>query len=402
MRWATRAGVHVDRAACAWLLRRFVDPDAEFVFVDDPDDVPADATPFDMRGVELSHHEGDCTFETMLRRFELDDPVLWDVARIVHEADLADDRFDAPEACGLDVICRGLSMVLGDGEVLAVTADLRRPLRAPPPGAAAREGPGVIVCLRTVEVPAAASGTSTWTGSTTAAGPRGPRHPGRAGARAASGEGDSVVITVWPDHEVFDAWIATPERDALPPPRSTRRSTTGPSPVTTSSAATSTCPASSSRAFPEEAHMKMGHPCPPEDRPHRLPLADPTVHRPRRGDPLRAHRRRPRRRPRPGRRTASTRRAPSSTTAAARCTFEVLIDHFDLGDRPGAGAPGRHRARRRHRRASSTPTRSARSAGHRAGRLDVEADDHRLLERASFVYDALYAWCRAAGRGGAA
>ena len=124
MRWATRAGVHVDRAACSWLVRRFVDPEAVFVFVDDPDEVPTDATPFDMRGVDLSHHEGDCTFETMLRRFELDDPVLWDVARIVHEADLVDDRFDAPEARGLDVICRGLSMVRGDAEVLAATGPM--------------------------------------------------------------------------------------------------------------------------------------------------------------------------------------------------------------------------------------------------------------------------------------
>lgn len=124
MRWATRAGVHVDRAACAWLLRRFVDSAAEFVFVDDADDVPVDATPFDMRGVELSHHEGDCTFETMLHRFDLADPVLWDVARIVHEADIADDRFDAPEAAGLDVVCRGLSMVLDDAEVLAVTGPM--------------------------------------------------------------------------------------------------------------------------------------------------------------------------------------------------------------------------------------------------------------------------------------
>jgi len=124
MRWATRAGVHVDRAACSWLVRRFVDPAAEFVFVDDPDEVPAEAIPFDMRGVELSHHEGDCTFETMLRRYELDDPVLWDVARIVHEADLADDRYDAPEACGLDVICRGLSMVLSDRDVVAVTGPM--------------------------------------------------------------------------------------------------------------------------------------------------------------------------------------------------------------------------------------------------------------------------------------
>jgi hypothetical protein len=111
----------VDRAACAWLLRRDVDPDAEFVFVEDPAEVPADATAFDMRGAELSHHAGDCSFETILRRYSLDDPVLWDIARIVHEADLADDRYDAPEALGLDVICRGLSMVAGDDQILAVT-----------------------------------------------------------------------------------------------------------------------------------------------------------------------------------------------------------------------------------------------------------------------------------------
>jgi hypothetical protein len=121
MKWATRSGVHVDRAACAWLLQRFVDAAAEFVFVDDPDDVPADATPFDMRGVELAHHGGDCSFETMLRHWQTDDPVLWDVARIVHEADLADDRFEALEAPGLDAICRGLSMVSDDEAILGVT-----------------------------------------------------------------------------------------------------------------------------------------------------------------------------------------------------------------------------------------------------------------------------------------
>ena len=120
MRWATRAGVHIDRAACAWLLRRFIDPQAEFLFVTDPDEVPADATAFDMRGVELSHHGGDCSFETILRRYDLQDPVLWDLARIVHEADLADDRYDAPEAPGLDVVLRGLSMVADDEEVIAV------------------------------------------------------------------------------------------------------------------------------------------------------------------------------------------------------------------------------------------------------------------------------------------
>ena len=121
MRWATRKGCHVDRAACAWLIRRFIDDQAEFVFVAERAEVPEGATPFDMRGVELSHHDGDCTFETILHQYELSDPVLWEIARIIHEADLADERFDAPEAPGLDVLIRGLSMVVDDDQVLAIT-----------------------------------------------------------------------------------------------------------------------------------------------------------------------------------------------------------------------------------------------------------------------------------------
>jgi hypothetical protein len=124
MKWATRAHIHIDRTACAWLIRRFVDPDAEFVFVHDPDEVPEDATPFDMRGVELSHHCGSCSFETFLERYELDDPVLWELAKIVHEADLGDERYDAPEAPGIDVLLRGLAMLHGDEELLAITAPL--------------------------------------------------------------------------------------------------------------------------------------------------------------------------------------------------------------------------------------------------------------------------------------
>ena len=120
MRWATRAGVHIDRAACAWLIRRYVDREATFVFVTDPDQVPTDATPFDMRGVELSHHHGDCTFETILRRYELNDPVLWRIAEIVHEADLDDGRYEAPEAPGLDAVLRGLSMTGTDEHTLGV------------------------------------------------------------------------------------------------------------------------------------------------------------------------------------------------------------------------------------------------------------------------------------------
>jgi hypothetical protein len=121
VKWATRANCHVDRTACAWLIKRAIDPDAEFVFVDDPDDVPHDATPFDIRGVELSHHEGRCSFETILKEYEIDDPVMWEIGRIIHEADIGDELYDSPEARGLDVMIRGLSMVNADPELLRLT-----------------------------------------------------------------------------------------------------------------------------------------------------------------------------------------------------------------------------------------------------------------------------------------
>ncbi len=124
MKWVTRQGVHIDRAACAWLIRRFIDPEATFLFVADPAEVAADATAFDMVGVDLSHHGDDCTFETLLRRYELTDPVLWRLAALVHEADIDDGRFDAPEAAGFDLALRGLSMVESDDRVLELTGPI--------------------------------------------------------------------------------------------------------------------------------------------------------------------------------------------------------------------------------------------------------------------------------------
>jgi len=124
VKWATRASCHVDRAACAWLIRRFIDREAEFVFVDDPAQVPTGVTPFDMPGAQLSHRGHDCSFETFLRQYQLDDPVLWRIAEIVHEADLDDERFDAPEAHGLDVLIRGLSMTRDDDRLLELTGPL--------------------------------------------------------------------------------------------------------------------------------------------------------------------------------------------------------------------------------------------------------------------------------------
>ncbi len=124
MKWATRRGCHVDRAACAWLIWRFIDPEAEFLFVDDADEVPSGAVAFDIPGAELSHHAGSCSYEAFIHRYRLEDPALHAIAEVVHDADLEDERFGAHEASGLDVLIRGLSMTLTDAEVLVVSRPL--------------------------------------------------------------------------------------------------------------------------------------------------------------------------------------------------------------------------------------------------------------------------------------
>ena len=121
MRWVTRAQCHVDRTACAWLIRRYVDPEAAFLFVTDPAQLPPDATPFDIAGHPFSHHDGDCTFEVMVRHHGLDVPGLDRLARIVHEADVEDERYDAPEAAGLDAVVRGLGRLMGDMALFEAT-----------------------------------------------------------------------------------------------------------------------------------------------------------------------------------------------------------------------------------------------------------------------------------------
>jgi hypothetical protein len=117
--WVTRPQPHIDRTACAWLIRRFVDPAATFAFAPDPEAAKAlGGTPFDMRGVELGHHEGGCSFETFLRRYGLTDPALHEIAAMVHDADLDDDKFRSPESAGLDAIVRGLGLVIPDDQEL--------------------------------------------------------------------------------------------------------------------------------------------------------------------------------------------------------------------------------------------------------------------------------------------
>lgn len=123
MLWVTRPHPHIDRTACAWLIRRFVDPEAIFAFAPDPETARAvGGTPFDMRGVELGHHEGRCSFESILHTYRLADRALHEIAAMVHAADLDDEKFASPEAPGLDAIVRGLGLVTPDDhELLALT-----------------------------------------------------------------------------------------------------------------------------------------------------------------------------------------------------------------------------------------------------------------------------------------
>ena len=100
------------------------DADAEFDFITDTDRLPDDATAFDIAGQPFSHHDGDCTFEVLLRHYALTDPVLVRLGQIVHEADVEDERYDAPEAPGLDAIVRGMGSVLADDELLEATSPI--------------------------------------------------------------------------------------------------------------------------------------------------------------------------------------------------------------------------------------------------------------------------------------
>jgi hypothetical protein len=125
MKWVTRERVKVDRVACPWLIRHFVDPEAEFLFV------PAEqvlavaerqnATPYDVPGVELGHHDGRCSFEAIVARYDISDPAIQLLARIVHGADVAQDRYGRPESAGLKAIAEGFRHLglRDDHEVLA-------------------------------------------------------------------------------------------------------------------------------------------------------------------------------------------------------------------------------------------------------------------------------------------
>ena len=118
MLWATRRGCHVDRTACIWLIRCYIDPEATFAFFGDPAEAPEEAELFDVVGARLSHRDEDCSFETFLAEYELEDPALEEIAEIVHDADLMDEKYGRPESEGLDSIIRGMQHTLPDDETL--------------------------------------------------------------------------------------------------------------------------------------------------------------------------------------------------------------------------------------------------------------------------------------------
>jgi hypothetical protein len=126
MKWVTWEHVGVDRMACAWLIRKYLDPEAEFLFIPEgAKPLPEGAEPFDIPGARFSHHRGRCTFATLLQAYDLRDPVLERIARVVDEADVVQEVTLEPAAPGLDLLCRGLRRIsAGDQEALA----LARPL----------------------------------------------------------------------------------------------------------------------------------------------------------------------------------------------------------------------------------------------------------------------------------
>ena len=114
MKWVTRQHVHVDRTACPWLIKRFVDPKAEFIFVptEKIDEVvkKEKAIPYDAPNVELTHHGEKCSFDAIIEKYKVTDPAVLELAKIVRAAD-TDKMEMAPEAAGLEAIMTGIGIV---------------------------------------------------------------------------------------------------------------------------------------------------------------------------------------------------------------------------------------------------------------------------------------------------
>jgi len=118
MKWVTRSHVHVDRIACPWLISKFIDKDPEFLFIPWPGPLPTSemGTPFDFPNpdFELGHHDGKCTFEAIIEKYNIKDSWVQEVAKIVHAADVASDIDKAPEGRGVEAISAGSIYIVQD------------------------------------------------------------------------------------------------------------------------------------------------------------------------------------------------------------------------------------------------------------------------------------------------
>ena len=115
MKWVTWENVGIDRLGCAWLIRKHIDSKAKFMFVPrGTEPLPAGAEPFDIPGVKFSHHHGHCSFHAIIKEYDIADPILQRIARIIDEADTVQEVRIEPAAPGLDLICEGVRLTSPD------------------------------------------------------------------------------------------------------------------------------------------------------------------------------------------------------------------------------------------------------------------------------------------------
>ena len=115
MKWVTWQNIGVDRMACIWLIRRWIDHEAEFIFIPRRQaPLPEHSEPFDIPGARFSHHGGHCTFYALLNESKINDPILTRIAQMIDEADEIQEVTVEPAAPGLDLICRGLRQISQD------------------------------------------------------------------------------------------------------------------------------------------------------------------------------------------------------------------------------------------------------------------------------------------------
>ncbi len=111
MTWVTWEHIGVDRMGCIWLIQRWIDAKAQFIFVPvGTKPLPKEVEPFDIPGTRYSHHRGHCTFHSLLKAYRLKDPILLRIANIIDEADIVQEVNVEAAAPGLDLICRGLRL----------------------------------------------------------------------------------------------------------------------------------------------------------------------------------------------------------------------------------------------------------------------------------------------------